>query len=106
MVVGGLLAVSGASPLDLTLTLTGLVLDVLVLLPDNLSVDQVASFGQRVRALRREKGWSQEDLGQRSAITTVHISRIERGAREIRLTTILRLIAALEVRPDKLLGDL
>jgi DNA-binding Xre family transcriptional regulator len=86
--------------------LAGLVLDVLVLPLDNPAVSQVASFGRRVRVLRRKKGWSQEELADRSGLTAVHISRIERGTREVRLTTILRLTAALEARPDELLGDL
>jgi transcriptional regulator with XRE-family HTH domain len=78
----------------------------LVLSPDNPAVNQVANFGRRVRDLRRERGWSQEELADRSQLTAVHVSRIERGTREVRLTTILRLVAALEARPDKLLRDL
>lgn len=69
-------------------------------------MNQVTGFGRRVRELRREKGWSQEELAERSKLTAVHISRIERGTREARLSTVLKLVAALEVPPDKLLRDL
>jgi transcriptional regulator with XRE-family HTH domain len=36
----------------------------------------------------------------------VQISRVERGAREVRLTTLLRLVKALETTPAKLLDGL
>jgi transcriptional regulator with XRE-family HTH domain len=62
-------------------------------------------FGERVRELRHGKGWTQEDLAGRSGLAVVQISRIERGVREVRLTTILRLIEALDVDPNRLLAD-
>lgn len=68
--------------------------------------DDVKSLGRRLRKLREEKGWTQEELADRSGLTSVQVSRVERGVREIRLTTLLRLIAALEVRPDCLMADL
>jgi transcriptional regulator with XRE-family HTH domain len=63
-------------------------------------------FGERVRKARHERGWTQEDLAHRTGLATVQISRIERGVREIRLTTLLRLLAALEVSPAELLEGL
>jgi transcriptional regulator with XRE-family HTH domain len=83
-----------------------LVLDVLVLWPDDPAVNQVAVFGRRLREVRLEREWTQEDLADRSGLTSVQVSRIERGVREVRLTTLLRLIAALEVSPDRVLGGL
>jgi transcriptional regulator with XRE-family HTH domain len=56
--------------------------------------------------LRLQKKLTQEELAERSGLSSVQISRIERGVREVRLSTILRLLAALEVTPDVLLGDL
>jgi transcriptional regulator with XRE-family HTH domain len=66
----------------------------------------VNRFGRNVRALREEKGWTQEELADRSGLTAVQISRVERGAREVRLTTLLRLVEALETTPGRLLEDL
>jgi transcriptional regulator with XRE-family HTH domain len=63
-------------------------------------------FGERVRQLRKEKGWTQEDLAGRSGLAVVQISRIERGVREVRLTTILRLLQALEAEPNDILAGL
>ncbi len=66
----------------------------------------VRRFGQNVRVARLARGWTQEDLSHASGLAVVQVSRIERGTREIRLTTLLRLLAALEQRPDDLLSDL
>ena len=66
----------------------------------------VERFGEKVRAARKAKGWTQEELAYESGLATVQISRIERGVREIRLTTFLRLLAALDASPDLLLDGL
>jgi XRE family transcriptional regulator, regulator of sulfur utilization len=66
--------------------------------------NSVGRFGLNVRELRLERGWTQEELADRSGLTPVQISRVERGVREVRLTTLLRLIAALETTPDRILA--
>jgi transcriptional regulator with XRE-family HTH domain len=63
-------------------------------------------FGANVRAARLDRGWTQEDLAHATGLATVQVSRIERGVREIRLTTLLRLLEALEVPPAQLLARL
>jgi len=63
----------------------------------------VERFGENVRAARKAKGWTQEDLAYRSGLAPVQVSRVERGVREIRLTTLVRLLAALDASPDQLL---
>jgi len=64
----------------------------------------VKRFGENVRAARHAKGWTQERLSQETGLATVQVSRIERGVREVRLTTLLRLQKALEVPFANLLG--
>lgn len=66
-------------------------------------MDAVEQFGANVRAARQERGWTQEDLAHRTGLATVQVSRIERGRREVRLTTLLRLLKAFEMKPDELL---
>jgi HTH-type transcriptional regulator / antitoxin HipB len=67
-------------------------------------VDQaVKRFGENVRAAREAKGWTQEELAHETGLASVQISRIERGVREVRLTTLLGLLAALD---DSLLDGL
>lgn len=63
-------------------------------------------FGDNVRQARRDRGWSQEDLSGATGLATVQVSRIERGVREIRLTTLIRLLDGLELPPEKLLNGL
>lgn len=60
-------------------------------------------FGHNVRAARQRRGWTQEDLAHATGLATVQVSRIERGRREVRLTTLLRLVRALDVTADELL---
>ena len=60
-------------------------------------------FGQNVRALRLAKGWTQEELSERSGLASVQVSRIERGKREVRMSTLLRLMKAFDVSADELL---
>lgn len=67
---------------------------------------RVTSFGENVRAARKAKGWTQEDLAHKSGLAVVQISRIERGVREVRITTLLRLLKALDASPDLLLDGL
>lgn len=63
-------------------------------------------FGANVRAARLARGWTQEQLAHRTGLATVQISRIERGRREVRLGTLLRLMRSLEMQSDQLLDGL
>jgi transcriptional regulator with XRE-family HTH domain len=63
-------------------------------------------FGANVRQARLDRGWSQEDLSGKTGLATVQVSRIERGVREIRLTTLIRLLDGLDVPPETLLDGL
>jgi transcriptional regulator with XRE-family HTH domain len=64
------------------------------------------TFGANVRAARTAKDWTQEDLAHATGLAVVQVSRIERGVREVRLTTIARLAKALDVTPNDLLRGL
>ncbi len=66
----------------------------------------VVSFGQRVREARLARGWTQEDLSRETGLATVQVSRIERGVREVRFTTVLRLLEAFDMAPNDLLCGL
>lgn len=64
------------------------------------------AFGQRLRGLRVERGISQDGLARRTGVHPTAIGRLERGAREPRLTTILHLARGLSEQPGALLDDL
>ena len=53
-------------------------------------------IGQRIKAARREKGWSQEKLAEEIDVTTVYISRVERGSSEINLKRMSQISRALD----------
>ena len=66
----------------------------------------VERFGENVRSARQRRGWTQEDLSAQTDLAVVQVSRIERGKREIRLSTFIRLLDGLEASPDELLAGL
>lgn len=63
-------------------------------------------LGENVRRARVERGWTQEELADRTSLAVVQISRIERGRREVRLSTVIKLIEGLGVAPEALLDGL
>jgi transcriptional regulator with XRE-family HTH domain len=65
-----------------------------------------SAFGERLRELRDHQRLSQDALAHATDIHPTAIGRMERGAREPRLTTILRLADGLKVQPGDLLNDL
>jgi transcriptional regulator with XRE-family HTH domain len=44
---------------------------------------------------------SQRELAARAGIGEKHLGEIERGLRDLRLSTLLRLLDALDLRPDE-----
>lgn len=60
------------------------------------------AFGQRVRQLREERGWSQETLADEAAIHRTYISSMERGQRNVSIDIIARVAQALNVPPSAL----
>jgi transcriptional regulator with XRE-family HTH domain len=64
------------------------------------------AFGQRLQGLRRERGLSKEALASRAGMHATVIRRLERGAREPRISTVIRLARGLDVLPGVLLDPL
>lgn len=62
-----------------------------------------ALLGAAVRDLRKQLGFSQEMLAERSGLHRTYIGGIERGERNVSLANIVRLAKALRVTPAKLL---
>lgn len=68
-------------------------------------VHQRKVLGQRVRALRRSAGMSQEQLGEAAALFRTYVARIESGAADPTLSVLLRLAEALGVNVETLLEN-
>lgn len=52
------------------------------------------AFGDRVRALRVERDWTQEQLVERTGLDRAYLSEIENGHRNPSLTTIAKFASA------------
>ena len=65
------------------------------------NMDSEAS-GARVSELRKERGWTQDQLAHASGVTQKTISRIENGHNQPRPETIAALARALDVEPGEI----
>lgn len=63
-------------------------------------------LAENVRRQRMSLGLSQEQVAKRAEVHPSEVSRIERGVREPRLDTIVRLARALDVEPARLLDGI
>ncbi|WP_237166297.1 helix-turn-helix domain-containing protein [Paenibacillus polymyxa] len=57
--------------------------------------------GERIRAIRKSKNYTQEQLGEKVGLPQPYIGGIERGERNISLETLERILEALETSPDE-----
>jgi len=55
------------------------------------------SLGEALRAARKKKGMSQREIGKSVGIDQPSISTIERGESSVRVDTLFRLLAALDM---------
>ena len=62
-------------------------------------------LGERIKALRKERGWSQAELGERIATDSQRISRYENERITPNIDAVIRLAEALDVSTDYLLID-
>ena len=61
-------------------------------------------LGEAVRAARKETGFSQEKLAEKANLSTVFISRIERGVESPSVDNLLKIAKALGVRVSDLVA--
>jgi transcriptional regulator with XRE-family HTH domain len=61
-------------------------------------------LGETVRAKRKEAGFSQEKLAEKADLSTVFISRIERGKESPTVDNLVKVARALGVRVRKLVA--
>jgi transcriptional regulator with XRE-family HTH domain len=64
------------------------------------------AFGERVRERRQELGISQETAADRMEIHWSQLGKIERGQRSLRLETILKIAAGLDIDAGALVAGL
>lgn len=54
-------------------------------------------LGRRIRSLRNDKGWTQQELGDNAGVNYKFIGEIERGQQNPSLNILLKISAALQV---------
>jgi transcriptional regulator with XRE-family HTH domain len=54
-------------------------------------------LGRRIRAIRKAKGWTQEQLGSKADISYKFIGEIERGQQNPSFDTLVKIADALEI---------
>ena len=60
-------------------------------------------IGARIRALRKERNMTQEELAEAAGIGATHVSHIENGTTKLSVQTLIAIINALECSADELL---
>jgi transcriptional regulator with XRE-family HTH domain len=65
----------------------------------------MSSFAERLRQVREQKGLTRYRLAQLSGISKEGVNKLERGDADPRLSTLLKLAAALGVAPADLLPE-
>jgi transcriptional regulator with XRE-family HTH domain len=63
-------------------------------------------FGRKVRQVREARGLSQEEVAIAANLHRTEISLLERGGRDPRLSTIVRVARALKTTPSALLNEI
>jgi transcriptional regulator with XRE-family HTH domain len=63
------------------------------------------TIGQKIRLLRRERGWSQEDVAKRLNISIPAFSKIETGITDVNLSRIAQLAALFKLSVVDLLAN-
>jgi len=61
-------------------------------------------LGRQIKALRRKKGWRQEDVQGITGFSSRYLGRIERGSVNLTLGTLLRLCKIFELELPQLFG--
>lgn len=83
-----------------------LALELLASLRSTGRLDALTRFAENLRVVRKARGHTQASLGQASGLHFTEISRLERGVREPRLSTMVRLADALEVPLEVLVAGI
>src|SRR5580704_7225454 len=62
------------------------------------------SLGQRIREMRSKHGWTQEQFAEFCGVHRTYLGHVERGEKNVSLSTVLRVANALGVRISALFG--
>jgi transcriptional regulator with XRE-family HTH domain len=55
------------------------------------------NLGEHLRAVRKERGFSQQDLGERAGLSGKFVGEVERGEKSISVDSLYRIAVALDI---------
>lgn len=64
-----------------------------------------ATFGATIRRIRKERGWSQGELGEKLHVSLSTVSKLENGRTTVNLDHLQALASAFSLTPEALLGE-
>jgi transcriptional regulator with XRE-family HTH domain len=68
-----------------------------------MAIDICVRVGRRIRALREQRGWTQQILADHAQIAREHLCRIEDGRKEMGIRTLEKIASALGKSVEELL---
>lgn len=68
-------------------------------------MDRRIAFGKRLKALRMDRGYSQERLAEMACLHRTYVGGVERGERNVSLINIWRIADALRIDPSAFFTD-
>jgi transcriptional regulator with XRE-family HTH domain len=68
--------------------------------------DVQRKIGNRIRALRKERGWTQDVFGDKSGLNRAHVGEIERGESNVTIQTLKLIADTLKVKIEDLVRGL
>ena len=66
---------------------------------------RLVEIGEAIRALRAQKGISQEELASVSGIDRGHMGRLERGERNLSILNLFKVAEGLGIKPSDILNQ-
>jgi transcriptional regulator with XRE-family HTH domain len=64
----------------------------------------LARIGKRIRAARKDGGWTQESLALEVEMNPVYLSEVERGIKNVSVLTLVKIARALRVEVSTFFG--
>lgn len=65
----------------------------------------LSSIGKHIKEKRLLKSWKQDDLAEKTGLSTSYIGMIERGEKTPKMETFINIVNTLEVSPAEILED-
>jgi len=63
-------------------------------------------IGENIRAVRKKRGYSQEEFADIAGFSRSYYTEIETGKRNISVLNLIKIIEALKVNPNEIIGPL